>query len=48
MALKGRNLSAHLLLHSDRGSQYVSELYQLHLLNNGIICSMSGKGSCLR
>lgn len=46
MALKGRNLSACLILHSDRGSQYVSELYQLHLLKNGIICSMSGKGNC--
>ena len=46
MALKGRNLSARLLLHSDRGSQYVSELYQLHLLKQGIICSMSGKGNC--
>jgi transposase InsO family protein len=46
MALKGRNLSTCLLLHSDKGSQYVSELYQLHLLKNGIICSMSGKGNC--
>ncbi len=46
MALKGRNLSADLILHSDRGSQYVSELYQLHLLKHGIICSMSGKGNC--
>ena len=46
MALKGHNLSPALLLHSDQGIQYVSELYQLHLLKNGIICSMSGKGNC--
>ena len=48
MAVAGRNFSPALLLHSDRGSQYVSEPYQLHLLKNGIICSMSGKGNCLR
>ena len=48
MAVKQRNLSPALLLHSDRGSKYVSELYQLHLLKHGIICSMSGKGNCLR
>jgi len=46
MAVKQRNLSADLLLHSDRGSQYASELYQLLLLKNGILCSMSGKGNC--
>jgi putative transposase len=46
MALKQRNLSPDLLLHSDRGSQYASELYQLLLLKHGIICSMSGKGNC--
>jgi len=46
MALKQRNLSSDLLLHSDRGSQYASELYQLLLLKHGILCSMSGKGNC--
>jgi len=46
MALKQRNISPDLLLHSDRGSQYASELYQLTLLKHGIICSMSGKGNC--
>jgi len=46
MALKQRNLSADLLLHSDQGSQYASELYQLLLLKHGILCSMSGKGNC--
>jgi putative transposase len=46
MAVKQRNLSPDLLLHSDRGSQYASELYQLLLLKHAIICSMSGKGNC--
>jgi len=46
MAIKQRNFSPDLLLHSDRGSQYASELYQLHLLKHDIICSMSGKGNC--
>jgi len=46
MAVKQRNLSVDLLLHSDRGSQYASELYQLLLLKHGILCSMSGKGDC--
>jgi transposase InsO family protein len=46
MAVKQRNLSADLLIHSDRGSQYASELYQLLLLKNGILCSMSGKVNC--
>ena len=32
MALTQRNISDDLLIHSDRGSQYASELYQLHLL----------------
>ena len=32
MALGKRNLSPALLIHSDRGSQYASELYQLLLL----------------
>ena len=46
MALKQRKPSSSLLLHSDRGSQYASELYQLLLKKNGILCSMSGKGNC--
>jgi putative transposase len=46
MAVKQRNFSADLLIHSDRGSQYASELYQLHLLQHGILCSISGKGNC--
>jgi len=48
LALKQRKLSSNLLLHSDRGSQYASCLYQLLLKKNGILCSMSGKGNCFR
>ena len=32
--------------HSDRGSQYASELFQDLLGDNGIVCSMSRKGNC--
>jgi len=46
MAIKQRKLSVDLLLHSDRGSQYASELYQKLLKRNGILCSMSRKGNC--
>lgn len=35
-----------LILHSDRGSQYCSALYQEKLRAYGIICSMSRKGDC--
>ena len=46
MSIKQRKPSSNLLLHSDRGSQYASELYQTLLKRNGILCSMSGKGNC--
>ena len=32
--------------HSDRGSQYASQDYQLLLANTGIIVNMSCKGNC--
>ena len=35
-----------ILHHSDRGSQYCSDMYQDLLTNNEIICSMSRKGNC--
>jgi transposase InsO family protein len=35
-----------LLFHSDRGSQYASEDHQKKLVANGIVCSMSRRGSC--
>ena len=46
MAIKQRKPSWGLLLHSDRGSQYASELYKTLLKKNGILCSMSRKGNC--
>ena len=46
MAIKQRNPSWGLLLHSDRGSQYASYCYQVLLKRSGILCSMSRKGNC--
>ena len=34
------------ILHSDRGSQYCSNDYQLLIKKYGFTCSMSGKGNC--
>jgi len=46
MAVQRRLPDAGLLAHSDRGSQYASEHYQLLLGKHGIECSMSGVGQC--
>jgi len=46
MALKRRKPGEGLLTHSDRGSQYASEHYQLLLERHAIACSMSGVGQC--
>jgi len=46
MALKRRKPGEGLLAHSDRGSQYASEHYQILLGRHGIACSMSGVGQC--
>ena len=46
MAVQRRLPDEGLLAHSDRGSQYASEHYQLLLGNFGIECSMSGVGQC--
>jgi len=46
MAIGQRLPQPGLLSHSDRGSQYTSEDYQLALRRHGIECSMSGKGNC--
>ena len=35
-----------LMLHSDHGSQYASNLYQKTIKDNGFSCSMSRKGNC--
>ena len=46
MAVQRRLPNEGLLAHSDRGSQYASEHYQLLLGKHGIECSMSGVGQC--
>jgi transposase InsO family protein len=46
MAIQQRRPAAGLIVHSDRGSQYASELYQDLLSQNGFVCSMSRKGNC--
>jgi transposase InsO family protein len=46
MAVQRRLPGAALVAHSDRGSQYASEHYQLLLAKHGIACSMSGAGQC--
>jgi putative transposase len=46
MALRHRRVSAGLLHHSDRGSQYVATSYQQRLMTLGIRCSMSRPGNC--
>ncbi len=46
MALGQRQPDGHLIHHSDRGSQYLSDDFQLLLKRNGITCSISDKGSC--
>jgi putative transposase len=46
MAVQRRLPDEGLLAHSDRGSQYASEHYQLLLGKHGIACSMSGVGQC--
>jgi putative transposase len=46
MAVKRRLPGENLVTHSDRGSQYASEHYQLLLGKHGITCSMSEVGQC--
>lgn len=46
MAIAQRNPVAGLIVHSDRGSQYASDLYQKLLSKHGLCCSMSRKGNC--
>lgn len=46
MAIGTREPSAGLLVHSDRGSQYASTVYQKTIQQNQFICSMSRKGNC--
>jgi transposase InsO family protein len=46
LAVQRRLPGEGLLAHSDRGSQYASEHYQLLLARHGITCSMSRKADC--
>jgi len=46
MAVWKRKPYKGLMVHSDRGSQYASDLYQKTIKEHGFICSMSRKGNC--
>ena len=46
MAIQARQPAPGLVVHSDRGTQYASDLYQALLTKHGFICSMSRKGNC--
>jgi putative transposase len=46
MAIQQRQPEPGLIVHSDRGSQYASALYQDLLDEHGFVCSMSRKGNC--
>jgi transposase InsO family protein len=46
MALRHRQPSANLVLHSDRGIQYASGDYRRALKEAGLVASMSRKGNC--
>ena len=46
VALGHRRAAPGLLHHSDRGSQYTSNEYQMLLAREGFVCSMSGRGNC--
>lgn len=46
MAIGQRRPLPGLIVHSDRGSQYASELYQDLLNKHGFVCSMSRKDNC--
>ena len=45
-ACRRRKPEEGLLLHSDRGSQYCSDVYQKEIFERKFICSMSRKGNC--
>ena len=46
MAIIKRNLAAGLIVHSDRGTQYVSAELEALLARHGLVGSMSRKGNC--
>ena len=46
MALKRRQSTANLIIHSDRGRQFASAAYRQLIANHGLVASMSRKGNC--
>ena len=46
MALWRRHKPRGVIVHSDRGSQYCSAVYQALLDQHGLLCSMSSTGNC--
>ena len=46
MAIQTRQPAPGLIVHSDRGSQYASDLYQALLTKHRFVCSMSRRGNC--
>lgn len=46
MAVGRRRPPTEIILHSDRGSQYASALFQAAIARHGFICSMSRKANC--
>ena len=46
MAVRERRPPLGLVHHSDRGSQFASEVYQKQMIKGGMTCSMSRKGDC--
>ena len=46
MAIWKRTPPKDLMVHSNRGSQYSSELYQKTIKGHGFVCSMSRNGNC--
>ena len=46
MACGSRQVEPGVIFHSDRGSQYTSQLFQQELVKRGFVSSMSGKGNC--
>lgn len=46
MALWRRKMPRKVIVHSDRGSQYCSTLYQSLVIQHDLKCSMSAKGNC--
>lgn len=46
MALFRRDFPSGVIVHSDKGSQYCSEMFQKVIKDNWLLSSMSGKGCC--